>query len=120
MIEFIPYVGVALLFGIGLFALVFKRNLIKIAMGLSIIDSGINLFLIALGYRTGGIAPIFTTAPVSDAKAAAAMVLPAPQALTLTSIVIGLAVSALMLSLAVLLFKHYGSLDSRKARGLRE
>jgi len=120
MMELIPFLGAALLFGIGLFALVFKRNLIKIAMGLSIIDSGVNLFLIALGYRSNGIAPIFTTAPVSNAQAAATMVLPAPQALTLTSIVIGLAVSALMLSLAVLLFKHYGSADARKIRGLRE
>lgn len=118
--EMIPYIGVALLFGIGLFALVFRHNLIKIAIGLSVIDSGINLFLIALGYRSNGIAPIFTNAPVSNEEAVAAMVLPAPQALTLTSIVIGLAVSALMLSLAVLLFKHYGSLDSRKVRGLKE
>lgn len=119
MIESIPYVAVALLLGVGVFALLFKRNLIKIAMGISILGSGVNLFLIALGYRNAGIAPIFTSAPVESAEAVSKMVLPAPQALTLTSIVISLAVTALMLSLAILMFKHYGTLDSERARRLK-
>jgi multicomponent Na+:H+ antiporter subunit C len=42
------------------------------------------------------------------------MVLPVPQALTLTSIVIGVAVLALMLSLAVQIYKKQGTLDTRK------
>ena len=113
MIENFPFIGVALLFGIGLYALMFKRNLIKMAIGVSILGSGVNLFLIALGYRTDGIAPIFTGAPFG------LMVLPAPQALTLTSIVISLAVTALMLSLAIIMFKHHGSLNSEKARELK-
>ena len=119
MIENLPFIAVALLLGIGLFALMFKRNLIKIAMAVSILGSGINLFLVALGYRENGIAPIFTSAPVANADAVSSMVLPVPQALTLTSIVIGLAVTALMLSLAILMFKHYGTLNSEKARGLK-
>jgi len=119
MIEYIPFIGVALLFAIGIFALMFKRNLIKIAMGISIIGSGVNLFLVSLGYRVDGIAPIFTSAPIESANAVAGMVLPAPQALTLTSIVISLAVTALLLSLAILMFKHYGTLNSEKARGLK-
>ena len=118
MIESLPFIAVAVLFGIGLFALLFKRNLIKIAMGISVLGSGVNLFLIALGYRNAGVAPIFTSAPLGNAEAVSAMVLPAPQALTLTSIVIGLAVTALMLSLAILVFKHCGTLDSGKARRL--
>lgn len=120
MIEGIPFIAVALLIGIGVFALLFKHNLIKMAIGISIISSGVNLFLIALGYKSGGIAPIFTQTPAKSAEAVSKMVLPAPQALTLTSIVISLAVTALMLSLAVLMFKHYRTLDSRKAMVLRE
>ncbi len=108
VIGFLPYAAVMLLVLTGLFALLFKKNLIKIAMGVSIMGSGINLFLIALGYRDGGIAPIFTNSPGGE------MVLPAPQALTLTSIVISLAVTALMLSLAIVLFRHFGSLDGQK------
>jgi len=47
------------------------------------------------------------------------MVLPTPQALTLTAIVIGLATSALLLSLVMLLYRHYGTLDVREIRRLR-
>lgn len=105
-----PFIAVAVLLIIGVYALIFKRNLLKIAMGLNIIASGANLFLIAAGYREGGVAPIFTNVPQLE------MVLPTPQALTLTSIVINLAVTAMMLSFAILIYKHYGSLDSRKRR----
>jgi len=119
MIANLPYIAVAVLFGIGVFTLLFKRNMIKIAMGISILGSGVNLFLIALGFKEGGIAPIFTSAPAGNAGAVSSMVLPAPQALTLTSIVISLAVTALMLSLAILMFKHYKTLNSEKARGLK-
>jgi len=92
------------------FALVFKRNLLKLVMAIHIMGSGVNLFLITLGYRQGGVAPIFTNAPSLN------MVLPTVQALTLTSIVINIAIIALMLSLAILIYRHYGSLDTRKRK----
>lgn len=105
------FFAVALLSLIGLYALIFRRNMIKIAMGLVIMASSVNLFLISLGYRQDGIAPIFTEAPLNAGDAAMKMVLPVPQALTLTSIVISLAVTALMLSLSVLLYRKTMSLD---------
>ena len=106
----ISFIAVAILLFIGLFALVSKRNLIKIIMSIHVMGSAVNLFLISLGYREGSIAPIFTNAP--DLK----MVMPAPQALTLTSIVINIAVVALMLSFAIIIYQNNGSLDSRKRR----
>ena len=106
----LPFITVVIMVLLGLSAMVFKRNLIKIVMALHIMGSGVNLFLISLGYREGGIAPIFTNALGLE------MVLPAPQALTLTSIVINISIVALMLSFAVLLYEHYGTLDSRKRR----
>jgi len=104
------FIAVALLIGLGFCALVFKRNLIKIAMAIVVMGSAANLFLVSLGYRENAIAPIFTSAPELW------MVLPTPQALTLTSIVISLAVSALMLSFAIIIYRQYGSLDSGKRR----
>ena len=106
----IPFIAMAVMLSIGLFALVSKKNLIKIIMSLHVIGSAVNLFLISLGYREGSIAPIFTNAP--DLQ----MVMPAPQALTLTSIVINIAVVALMLSFTILIYQHTGSLDTRKRR----
>jgi multicomponent Na+:H+ antiporter subunit C len=114
MIYNIPYIAVVCLILIGLYALVFKRNLIKMIIGITLIESGVNLFLITLGYRKGSIAPIYTSSP------GGVMALPIPQALTLTSIVIGVAVLALMLSLVIQLYRHYGTLDIRKVRRLKE
>ena len=86
------------------------------------VESGVNLFLITLGYRGGGIAPIFTNLPpgTSPADVPGKMVLPVPQALTLTSIVIGVAVLALILSFIINIYRHYGTLDSGKVRRLKE
>ena len=114
MIYNIPYIAVACLILIGLYTLVFKRNLIKMIIGLTLVESGVNLFLITLGYRKGSIAPIYTSSP------GGVMALPIPQALTLTSIVIGVAVLALMLSFVIHIYRHYGTLDVRKVRRLKE
>ena len=48
------------------------------------------------------------------------MVLPTVQALTLTAIVIGLATTAMMLSLVIVIHRHYGTTDVRDVRRLRE
>ena len=119
MIEYIPYIAVVAMVFIGLFAVMFRRNLIKMVIGISIIESGVNLFLIILGYRDDGVAPIFTSMPPGTTYPEE-MVLPVPQALTLTSIVIGVAVLALMLSLVMHIYKKYGTLDVLKIRRLKE
>jgi multisubunit Na+/H+ antiporter MnhC subunit len=106
----VPFLAVAVLIGIAFYIIISQRNLVKLVMGLSILASGVNLFLITLGYRKGGVAPIYTHAP------AGIMVLPVPQALTLTSIVIAVATLALMLSMVVLIYRHTGSTDSEKSR----
>ncbi|MCD6371056.1 MAG: cation:proton antiporter subunit C [Thermoplasmata archaeon] len=114
MLLNLPFITVVIIMALGLYAMLFKRNLIKIVIGLSLIESGVNLFLVSLGYRNGGIAPIYTNAPSTN------MVLPTPQALTLTSIVIGVATTAMLLSFCMVIYRHYGTLDSRKVRRLRE
>ncbi len=63
-------------------------------------------FLIVLGFYT-----ILT--------AASYFVDPIPQALTLTSIVIGACVTAMSLSLVVKLHDEYGTIDTREIRRLR-
>ena len=101
MIYNLPYFAVIGLILIGLYALIFKRNLIKMVIGITLIESGVNLFLITLGFRENSTAPIYTTSP------GGVMSLPVPQALTLTSIVIGVAVLALMLSLGTTICWHW-------------
>lgn len=113
MIGNLPFVVCMVLVALGLWTLVAKRNLIKLVIGIGLIESGVNLFLVALGYVRAGIPPIYTYAPKESP-----MVLPTPQALTLTSIVIGLATTALMLAFAVVLYRHKGTLDARNIRDL--
>lgn len=98
----------------GLYACVSSRNIIKIIIGLNIAGYGINLFLVELGYRAGAVAPIFTYSPSYS------MVLPTPQSLTLTSIVISFATTALMLSIAFFVHRKTGSLDIRGIGSLKE
>ncbi|HJJ48567.1 MAG TPA: cation:proton antiporter subunit C [Methanocorpusculum sp.] len=110
----IPLIAVALLVGIGLAILLLKKNMIKMVMGLGIVEGAVNLFLVSLGYREGGIAPIWVNAPSE------AMVLPTVQALTLTNIVIGVATTALLLSFIMVIYKKYGTVQSDKMRRLKK
>jgi len=111
----ICYIGAFGLIFIGLFIILVKRNLIKVFIGLSILDTGVNLFLISVGYISKGTAPIFSKPGIETGR----MVDPVPQALVLTAIVIGVAVLALALSLAIRLYRHYGTLNLRKIKEQR-
>ncbi|MBA7631935.1 Na(+)/H(+) antiporter subunit C1 [subsurface metagenome] len=113
--NYIYYIGAFGLIFIGFYIILVKHNLIKVIIGFSILDTGINLFLISIGYISQGTAPIFEK---NDAKIAR-MVDPVPQALVLTAIVIGFAVLALALSLAIRLYHHYGTLNLRKIKEQR-
>jgi len=85
---------------IGLWGMLTQRNIIRMIIGFSLLDTGIHMVMIAIGYVTGGTAPIID-ANVPMAEAAALVVDPLPSALVLTAIVIGLGVTAVMLAFAV-------------------
>ena len=101
---------------LGLYCIVTKYNLIKTVIGLSILDYGVNLLIITIGFNPGGTAPIFTQGEIT---AASYFVDPIPQALTLTSIVIGACVTAMSLALVIKLEEQYGTIDTRQIRRLR-
>ncbi|MCD5425662.1 MAG: NADH-quinone oxidoreductase subunit K, partial [Methanosarcinaceae archaeon] len=113
MISF-QFITAFFLIIVGLYGLMYKTNLIKMLISLTILGSGTNLLLISLGYVYDGTAPIFTGFEKG------VMVNPLPQALTLTAIVIGVCVIALALSLTMQIYRHYGTLDVREIRKLKE
>ncbi len=115
--DFFLYITVVLLVVIGLASTLYKRNLIKIVIAINILEAGVNLFFVTLGYRPGGLAPIFTNVPALENLK---MVLPTPQALILTNIVIGFATTALMLTFVVLTFRTNGTMDIRKLKGVED
>ncbi len=106
------------LVAVGIYGVLTKTNVVKIVLGLLVIEHGVRLMLIAVGYREGGVTPIL--APGSDPTAlTAAAVDPLPQALVLTALVIGLAVLALLVALCVRLYERYGTFDVTEMRRLR-
>ncbi len=110
----IPLVAIALLIGISFTILLTKRNMIKMVIALGILEGAVNLFLVTLGYREGGVAPIFVNAPDT------AMVLPTVQALTLTNIVIGVATTAMLLAIIIVIWKKYGTVNASKMKRLKK
>lgn len=108
------YLLCVLLFLVGLYGVVVKRNLIKIVIGLAIMEYSVNLFLILVGYVKGGTAPILSRNLVNKI-----FVDPLPQAMVLTAIVIGLATTALLLAIAIRLYKKYKTFDIREIKNLK-
>ena len=105
-------------FIVGIYAVVAKKNIIKIIIGLLLIDYSVNMLLVLIGYRSGGGAPILQKGQAA-AEFAAASVDPLPQAMVLTSIVIGLGITALMVAMAVRLYEKYDTFDMDKIRKLK-
>ena len=91
---------------LGLYGLLTRKNLIKMVMCLYLMNSGIILFFVSLGYVAGGQAAIF-------ADGNCLMVDPLPQAVMLTAIVIGLVITSLGLALALKIHEEYQTLDVR-------
>ena len=112
-----------LLFIIGLYCVLVKKNMVKIVLGIVIMEYAVNLFLIMLGYRAGGIAPILSpneyTAGTVDASFIQSSVDPLPQALVLTAIVISLGSLALMISICIRMYERYGTFDITQIRRLK-
>lgn len=110
------YVASFFLIALGFYTIVTKYNLVKTVIGLSIADYGVNLLIISIGFNPGGTAPIYTFGELDPASF---FVDPIPQALTLTSIVIGACVTAMSLALVMKLYEQYGTTDTRQIRRLR-
>ena len=114
----VPYILCTVLLLLGVYGIIAKKNLVKIVIGLLIVEYATNLMLILVGYRSGGSAPIIT-----DAEKAALEVVnfvdPLPQALIVTSIVIGLGLTALVISICLRLFEKYETFDILQIRRLK-
>ena len=122
-----PYALCFLLFMIGLYCAVTKKNMVKIVIGIMVMEYAVNLFLIMLGFRSGGIAPIVDQGQVESASEQIRVIPsfidmsvdPLPQALVLTAIVISLGSLALMISICIRTYERYGTFDITEIRRLK-
>jgi multicomponent Na+:H+ antiporter subunit C len=113
-VSFFPYAVAAWLFIVGLWGVVSSQNLVRTVLSLTVVQSSTYVLLLAVGYRTGGKAPI-----VADVAPNAKLVDPIVQVLVLTDVVIEATVTALLLALVVQAHKRFGSIDPDDLRALR-
>ena len=112
--SYLPYALAAWLFLVGLYGVVTSRNLIHLIVCLAVCQSSTYVLLLAIGYETHGTAPVFVQLPKG-----ARPVDPVVQALTLTDIVVGVTVAALLFALVIQTHKREGSVDPEEVRELR-
>jgi multicomponent Na+:H+ antiporter subunit C len=100
---------------VGMFGVVRSRDLIHTVVCVSVAQSGTYVLLLAIGYQSGAVAPIFgsTTPPGSP------VVDPVVQAMTLTDIVVSATVTALLLALVVQVAKRHGTIVPDELHALR-
>ena len=110
MLFFLSFV----IFLIGLYCIMTRKNMLKIIMGIVIMEYAVNFFLVLLGYKMGGIAPI-----VTEGVREANFVDPLPQALVLTAIVISIATLAFIVALSIRIYERYHTFDITEIRKLR-
>jgi multicomponent Na+:H+ antiporter subunit C len=119
-VPIVLYLGAILLFLIGLYGVIVHRNMLRIVLSLGLMESATFLMLIIQGFRTQATAPIFSGVYGDEIIPGVTHVVdPIVQALTLTSIVIGVATLAMALALIIQLARHYRTLDVRRLRQLR-
>lgn len=118
----VNYLAAAALLCTGLYVLLTRRNLIKIVMGLSLMEASTYLFMVSLAYRAGSTAPVLLGPPAGKTAQQLAhgnVADPVLQNFCLTAIVIGVAVTAVFLSVAVRIAQHYRTLDADRVRAMR-
>jgi len=114
----VVYVLCMVLLMVGLVGILTQKNLIKIIVSAAIMEYAANLFFVMIGYKSSGTAPIIVS-PAEAEKFSRIAVDPFPQAMVLTSIVIGLGVLTLLVAIALRLYHRYGTYDITEIRRLR-
>jgi multicomponent Na+:H+ antiporter subunit C len=89
----------------GFYVVISRDNLIKKIIGLNIFQTSVFLFYISLGKVDGGTAPILADGFEVYAN-------PLTSVLILTAIVVGIATTAVGLSLVVRIHEAYGTLEA--------
>jgi multicomponent Na+:H+ antiporter subunit C len=113
-VSVLPYLVGGWLLLVGIWGVVTSRHIVHLVICLGVAQASTYVLFLAIGWRAGGHAPIFTSygpsTPVVD---------PVVQALTLTDVVVEATVVAVLLALAVQAHKRFGSTDPDALQALR-
>jgi multicomponent Na+:H+ antiporter subunit C len=105
-VSFLPYAVAAWICIVGLYGVATSKDLIHLALCLTVTQSSTYVLLLAIGYVKGGGPPIF-----KGVKLGTTAVDPVVQSLTLTDIVVSVTVLALILALALDVHKQTETMD---------
>ncbi len=104
-------IAAVIIFFIGVYGVIARRNIIKTIMSLGIMEGAVILFFLANGAINAQRAPISGAGISAD---------PIPQALMITAIVIGISVTAVALTMFISLYHRYGTTNWKKAQIARK
>lgn len=102
-----------LLFFIGVYGIIARRNIIKSIISLGIMEVAIILYFISATSPVGALPPIGQNLDVTTVAD------PLPQALMITNIVIGIGVTAVALTMFIHLYHQFGTSNWIKVKKKR-
>ncbi|MFD7013257.1 sodium:proton antiporter [Streptomyces sp. NPDC059928] len=111
----LPYPVAGWIFLVGCYGLATSRHLVHAVGCLTVCQSSTYVLLLAVGYRDGGTAPVFSDVTPGSRP----LVDPVVQALALTDVVVGATVTALLLALVIQVAKRHGTVDPDELSELR-
>lgn len=103
------YWFIIVLLCIGLYTIMFKKNLVKKLIGLSIFQSSIILFWVSSASKWNATVPIYD--PAYPLENTANYINPLPHTLMLTAIVVGVATLGVAFGLFVIVYKRFKILN---------
>lgn len=98
---------------VGIFGVATSKNIIKSVFNVTIIEAGTILLFLNLASYEGGVVPILNGIGID-------VVDPLPQALMITTIVIGSTITSLALMLCIKIFHHFGSIEWKVIFGVKK
>jgi len=106
------YWFVVILLCVGLYGILFKKNLVKKTIGLAIFQASVVLYFVSIASKWDA------TVPVKDSNIPVDQVAnylnPLPHTLMLTAIVVGVATLGVAFTLLMAIYNRYGTLDEQE------
>ncbi|MBN3560751.1 MULTISPECIES: cation:proton antiporter subunit C [Aliamphritea] len=107
ILDYYNYWIVVFLMMAGFYIVISANNLVKKIVGLNVFQTSVFMLYISMGKVTGGTAPIVVEGVTQYSN-------PLPHVLILTAIVVGVATTAVGLSLIVRIKRAYGTVEENE------
>ncbi|WP_101760514.1 cation:proton antiporter subunit C [Oceanicoccus sp. KOV_DT_Chl] len=107
ILDYYNYWIVVFLMMTGFYIVISASNLVKTIVGLNIFQTSVFMLYISMGKVSGGTAPIVVEGATQYSN-------PLPHVLILTAIVVGVATTAVGLSLIIRIKRAYGTVDENE------